>query len=71
MENRLRLPPLPKGASGSGRESSQGRMLTEVNGVPVWVNGSKISGAAEARKNGSQSSDAKALASRMRRLLGI
>lgn len=75
-EKKLRLPGSP---SGSKQDRSQGsRMMVEVDGVPVWVDSSKLSaltenpGAQGAAPSGSSESDqAKSLASRMRSKLGI
>lgn len=74
-DSKLRLPPLP-GKTTSGQEQKQpqkgqgGRILTESNGVPVWVESSRTSettGLSEEQK----AERAKSLASEIKRKLGI
>lgn len=74
-DSKLRLPPLP-GKTTSEAEQKQppkeqgGRILTELNGVPVWVESSRtseITGLSEEQK----AERAKSLASEIKRKLGI
>lgn len=67
MDGKLKLPPIPSSKEQGAQEQKPGRMLLEINGRPVWVDFSKISGTGQS----STAKDAKQLASEIKRKLGI
>jgi len=86
----LKLPPLPRrqeqsetplqnNPSQSEQEQRQkpsgaGRFLTEVNGVPVWVDSSRTTGKSEPSSEQTSNSPPKSkeqLSSNIKRMLGI
>ena len=80
--DKLKLPPLPRQQSSGGQEKNPrlsvsrqekqqgGRYLTEVNGVPVWLESSRTS-ATSPQQGTSSSEQVKQLASSIKRKLGI
>jgi hypothetical protein len=67
MDGKLRIRPNPSSTEQGVQAQQPGRMLLEINGRPVWVDSSKISGTGQ----NSTAKDAKQLASEIKRKLGI
>ena len=65
-DSKLRLP-TAEDSSSSKPEKQQGRYLTEVNGVPVWVDSEKTLQPSE----NTADKTAQELSSEVKRLLGI
>ena len=72
-------PPVPSNPSQTEQEPQQkpsgaGRFLTEVNGVPVWVDSSQSTGQSDpskAQNSGSQPKSKEQISSNIQRMLGI